>query len=89
MSRTIVYDKSFDEAIELLGGYRLLDQVLDAVIDGLRINPYAFTKFENDFISFRYAVTETTSDFPPLVIVFRIEANGSVVLEHIEENFSY
>lgn len=89
MWRAIIYDKSFDADVEELGGYLLLDPVIDAVIDGLSRNPYAFPKFENDFISFRYAVTSKYDDIPPLVIVFRIEKNGSVVLEHIEENLEY
>jgi hypothetical protein len=87
--RSVIYDRSFDAAIEELGGYKLLDPVIDAVVNGISNNPYAFSKFENDFLSFRYAVTEAAENFPSLVIVFRIEKDGSVCLEYIEENFSY
>jgi hypothetical protein len=87
--RTIIYDKSFDAGVILLGGYLLLYPVIDAVVDGLRGNPYAFPKFENDFISFRYAHTARTRELPPLVIIFSIRKDGSVTLETIEEDDSY
>ena len=87
--RTIIYDKSFDAGVNLLGGYELLDPIIDAVIDALRGNPYAFPKFENDFISFRYASTVGARGVPPLVIIFRIEKDGSIILETVEENDSY
>jgi hypothetical protein len=89
MWRAIIYDKSFDICIEELGGYLLLDPVIDGVIEGLSRNPYAFPKFESDYISFRYAITSKFGDIPPLVIIFRIEKDGSVTLEHVEENFEY
>jgi hypothetical protein len=87
--RTIIYDKSFDVGVELLGGYLLLDPVIDGVIDALRGNPYAFPKFENDFISFRYASTSKTHDLHALAIIFSIGKDGSVTLETIEEDDSY
>jgi hypothetical protein len=89
MWRTIIYDKSFDACVDELGGYLLLDPVIDGVIEGLRRNPYIFPKFENDFISFRYAVTVKVGDIPPLVVIFRIEKDGSVTLEYLEENLAY
>jgi len=83
--RQIIYSVGFDHAVEKLGGYRFIDEALDTVVDGLYRNPYGFEKFENDFISFRYAITEPTLDLPALVVVFSIAEKGDVTLEYIEE----
>jgi hypothetical protein len=88
MRREIIYDKSFDRAVDALGGYRAIDRALDTVVEALSRNPYAFNKFESDIVSFRYAITSPVRDLPSLVIVFRIEP-GNVTLEHVEENSNY
>lgn len=85
MGRQIIYARSFEEAVETLGGYRAIDRAIDTVIDALYRNPYGFRKFENDYISFRYAITRPIDDIPALTIVFLITENGDVILEHIEE----
>lgn len=89
MARQIIYSKEFDAAVEILGGYRAIDRVLEAVIDGLDRNPYGFNKFENDFISFRYAITKPSDDAPSLIVVFIVNDAKDVILEHIEENPDY
>ena len=89
MPRQIIYEFSFDGAVEALGGYAKLDIAIDPVVDALNRNPYAFPRFENDFMSFRYAITKPVDDVPSLVIVFTILQNGDVSLEHIEENSPY
>lgn len=53
-------------------------------MNGLTINPYGFDKFENDHTSFRFVKTKETTFTPALVIVFTIDENRNVVLEHIE-----
>jgi hypothetical protein len=83
--RQIIYAIGFDGDVEVLGGYRMVDAALDTIIDGLYRNPYGFQKFENDFISFRYAITASTAEMPELVVTFTIDKNGDVTLEHIEE----
>lgn len=83
--RQIIYSVAFDRAVEALGGYRAIDTALDTIIDGLYRNPYGFNKFENDYISFRYAITLATAEMPPLVVIFVIGENGDVTLEHVEE----
>jgi hypothetical protein len=83
--RQIIYSIGFDRGVEALGGYRMVDRALDTIIDGLYRNPHGFGKFENDYISFRYAITTATSDMPSLVVTFTIDGNGDVTLEHIEE----
>ena len=83
--RQIIYSIAFDQAVDALGGYRIIDRALDTVIDGLYRNPYGFNKFESDFISFRYAITKAAPDLFPLIIIFTIAENGDVILEHVEE----
>lgn len=85
IGRQIIYGLAFTRGVETLGGYRSLDRAIDTVLDALYRNPFGFNKFENDHISFRYAITEVTADLPSLVIVFSIGENGDVTLEHIEE----
>lgn len=83
--RGIIYDPEFDKAVELLGGYLLVDEALEPILDGLYRNPYGFRLIENDWIRIRYAVTKATGALPSLVVLFSIEANGDVILRHVEE----
>jgi hypothetical protein len=85
VNRQIIYSRAFDEGVEKLGTYRVIDRALDTIMDGLHRNPYGFQKFENDFISFRYAITKAIDDIVPLVVIFTIAENGDVTLEHIEQ----
>lgn len=88
MGRQIIYAAEFDHGVDALGGYRAIDRAIDTVIDALYRNPHGFNKFENDFISFRYALTKPIDYIPALIIIFSIAANGDVTLEHIEENIT-
>ena len=87
--RQLIYTAEFDAAVDALGGYRAVDRAMEAIIDGLYRNPYAFHKFENDFMSFRYALTKPIDEMPSLVVVFNINQDKDVLLEHIEENPGY
>jgi hypothetical protein len=89
MPRQIIYELTFDSAVDELGGYARLDVAIDPVVDALGLNPYAFPRFENDFISFRYAITKPIEELPSFVIYFTINPKGDVSLEHIEENSPY
>lgn len=82
--RSIIASEAFEACVERLGGYRAVDDALEAIIDGLMRDPYGFPRFENDFVSFRYACTMRTRWTPALYVVFRIERRD-VILEHIEE----
>jgi len=82
--RNIIASEAFEACVERLGGYRAIDDALEAVIDGLMRNPYGFPRFENDHVSFRYVCTKGTMFVPALYVVFRIE-NKDVILEHVEE----
>lgn len=62
-----------------------MDEALSTIYAALAVNPYAFEKFENDFMSFRYAITKRIGIVPPLVFVFSIGTDGSVYLDHVEE----
>jgi hypothetical protein len=83
--RNIVYDPAFTAAVERLGGYILVDDALDPILDGLSLNPYGFPLIENDWVRIRYVITKPTGYLPSLVVMFTIETNGDVTLRHVEE----
>ncbi len=85
MDRTIIYSPDFDACVAQLGGYRIVDMVLEAVIDGLRRNPFGFERFESELFSFRYARTSAIGTIPPLYVIFTIDPARTVTLVHIEE----
>lgn len=87
--REIIFSPEFDDAVEALGGYWVIDRALATVIDGLWWNPYGFHKFESDMFSFRYAITSRMDDIPGLVFTFTIDENKNVVLQHVEEHGAY
>jgi len=89
MRRQIIYAKTFDEAVDALGGYRAIDRAIDTIVDALDRNPYVFNLFESDFISFRYVITKPIEDLPSLIIIFSIGHEGNVTLEHVEQNLGY
>lgn len=82
--RSIISTDIFDQQVEELGGARAIDEVLSPLIEALMSNPYGFPMFENDFTSFRYVKTRETHFLPALVVVFTIDENKNVVLEHLE-----
>lgn len=82
--RSIISTHEFDRQVESLGGAKALDEVLSPLMEALSRDPYGFTKFENDYTSFRYAMTRETILTPRLAIVFTIDENKNVVLENIE-----
>jgi hypothetical protein len=84
--REIIEAESFKEAVRNLGGYRVIDKSLEPIIEALYRNPYGFMFFQNDWASFRYARTRALESMPPLVVIFTIESNGDVVLQHVEED---
>ncbi|MDQ0325570.1 hypothetical protein J2R99_001419 [Rhodopseudomonas julia] len=86
--REIIASDAFEEAIQEIGGYRAVDEAMEGIVEGLYRNPYGFPHFESDFVSFRYARTKRTPLAPPLVVIFRIDDNKNVILEHIEEDQS-
>jgi len=83
--RSIISTHEFDLQVEALGGAKALDEALSPLMEALATNPYGFRRFENDFTSFRYALTKETTLTPAMAIVFTIDENKNVVLERIEE----
>ena len=83
--RGIKFDPEFDAAVQRLGGYRLVDEALEPIMEGLYRNPWGFPFIENDWIRVRYAKTIPTQTLPALLIVFRIEPNNDVTLLYAEE----
>ena len=82
--RQILFSKEFDLAVDMIGGYRFVDSALEPVIEGLVLNPYGFSKFENDLVSFRYARTKPFGSIPALVFYFQILSNKDVELTYVE-----
>jgi hypothetical protein len=82
--RQIIYSKEFDLAVEKIGGYGLVDIAIETILDGLVHNPYGFMKFENDVISFRWAVIRGVPNCPPLYVTFNILGTKDVELTHVE-----
>lgn len=86
--REIIHEESFAAAVEALGGAQLIDLALDSVIPGLTSNPFGYKLHEHLFTSFRYAITRPINwpalSMPPLVVIFTIDEDGNVHLQHVE-----
>ena len=87
--REIIFAEDFEAAADAVGGYWVIDRALEAVLDGLRLNPYGFPKFESDRFSFRYVITSRIGDVPALVFTFTIDDKKNVVLHHVERHEPY
>ena len=86
--RRVLFDQSFDVAVERYGGYERLDIILDPIVDGLYANPYGYPVIEDDWYPLcRYARTKAIWDIPEFIVSFTIEDNGEVVLRDIEEAY--
>jgi hypothetical protein len=84
--REIIESDEFKAAVQRLGGHRAVDDALEPIIEALYLNPYGFEFFQNDWVSFRYARTKRLEFVPALVVMFTIQANGDVILQHVEED---
>ena len=82
--RRIVWSHDCDAAAERLGGYRRIDDALIPVLDALQRNPYGTRRVDIDWCSIRYITTDQYKDIPPLVWLFYIEPDGTVVIDHVE-----
>ena len=88
--RQIIWSDEFTAQVEKAGGARLVDEALSPILDGLWRNPYGFRKFENDFVSFRYAKTEALAGkLGALTVVFTIDKEKNVVLQWYEEDVPF
>jgi hypothetical protein len=72
-----------------LGGYVLVDEALEPILDGLYRNPWRFRLIENDWIKVRYVITKPTDNLPALFVTFQIEADNDVTMLHAEESERY
>ena len=84
--REIIESDNFRQAVRVLGGHRAIDEALEPIIEALFRNPYGFPYFENDWVRFRYVRTRPIRFVPALVVMFAIESNGDVILDHVEED---
>jgi len=88
--RQIIWSDEFSAQVEKAGGARLVDEALTPIIDGLMRNPYGFQKYENDFVSFRYAKVEALQNgLGSLTVIFIIDEDRNVVLQWFEEELPF
>ncbi len=82
--------EDFPECVQRLGGYRAINRALESIMDGLMRKPEGFPSFQNEFVKLRYAKTKAIDDeIPPLIFIFTIEPDGDVVLQWVEEDYTY
>lgn len=89
MRRQIIFSHAFTADAEAYGGYSEIDIAIETVEEALIGNPFAFPKFESDFVSFRYVLTKPIEDLPALAFLFTIDDRGNVTLEKIFDAFLY
>ncbi len=87
--RAIFFSRQCDECAQHLGGYERIDPALDTVWEALTRNPYALHKVESDYYYARYVTTKAFKDVPALLWTVEIQANGDVVIDHVEEFEEY
>ncbi len=85
-TRNVRYDPSCEAAADTLGGYEAIDEGLLIHLEALQRNPEGFPKIEVYGGSVRVIVTKPFGKTPSLVWLFVIEANGDVLLTHVEEH---
>lgn len=84
--REIIESENFKRAVHALGGHRAVDEALQPIIEALYHRPQGFPSFKNKWVSFYYARTKPIRYVPALVVMFTIEQNGDVLLDHVEED---
>jgi hypothetical protein len=84
VGRNIFFSENCNAAAEAVGGYQRIDVSLIPILDALERNPYGFPKVESDWFSARYIVTKPFEGSPALIWLFFVEANGDVVIDHVE-----
>jgi hypothetical protein len=87
--RGIRYDPAFDKVVERLGGYLLVDEAPEPILDGLCRYPWGLPCIENDWIRIRYVITKPTEALPALLVTFRIETDNDVTMLHAEGSERY
>ena len=87
--RAVFYSAQCNECADKLGGYERIDDSLNAIWDVLRRNPYALPRVESDWYAARYVTTLPFGQAPALLWTIEIQANGDVVIDHVEEFENY
>lgn len=59
--REIIYEATFVDVMQALGGAYIVDLAMDSVVPGLTSNPTGYALHRNKFTSFRYAVTKSVN----------------------------
>ena len=84
-SRIVIYEDSFGVAAERFGGYVVIDEVLNPLVDALYKNPFAFKILETNWFRCRYAITKPLGNIPALCVLFKIDEDGNVFLYDLEQ----
>lgn len=88
--RSITWSSEFSAQVEKAGGARLVDEALAPIMDGLMRDPYGFSKFESDRVSFRYAKTiPIPGKLGALTVIFTIDEEKNVVLQWFDEDIPF
>ncbi len=87
--RAIFFSQQCDACAARLGGYERIDASLDAVWDALVRSPHNLPRVESDWYAARYVTTIPFRDVPALLWTFEIQADGDVVIDHVEEFDDY
>jgi len=83
--RSIIEGDEFSKFVDQLGGYRVIDEALDPILEALANNPYGFPLVENDYVRVRYVTTRSIEGrIPALIIAFTIDEKHDVILEWID-----
>jgi hypothetical protein len=82
--RKIRWDEDCDRAAEMLGGYEVIDESLDAYFDALCRDPSGFPRVECAWGSVRYIRTKQMGDIPELTWYFILEGDGDVTMTYVE-----
>jgi len=72
-----------------LGGWPVVDDALDVLMEPLSRNPYEFRVLENDFFRVRYAIIDGIGGSGSLVVCFEIDPDGNVEITHVEPTEAY
>jgi hypothetical protein len=84
IGRKIIYE--CDEAAQKIGGYELIDDSLDTILEPLTRNPRGFPSVDCAWGSVRYARTLPIGDCPALIWYFIMDQRDDVILVHVEHD---
>ena len=86
----VIYTPEFDASTIPLGGIAAVQAVIAPLVDVLERDPYVYALQTFSWgASFRYATTVAVGDMPALIVAYTIDADGDVLMEFVDRQFSY